>query len=337
MDLLLRNRHVVEQRLAGHALVRVGVVRRDDALVAPPDVPGRPVEVACRQLARTRRAESSRRPARCETARSRPRRRSSPRRTRLDRDSREAPYRLLVDPVAGEDLELLREQVARRLRAPGWSGRDVAPVDGHRRRLVRAVVLERQLPAEPPAASRPGAAPRPSGPHAAASRARRSRARAPASARATARAGPRRCRTRRSSRTARAAARGPGSGSSHSAESTISRSATPRSCSSSVEPKGRSPRQRRNAGRSVTRSGETTLAGACARGPQSVMLDHLEADRAAAGREAAQVDVGVERVAIVVRIRDGAGSSARDAARRGRRAFAPRPRATAPAPRPCAS
>jgi hypothetical protein len=49
VDLLLGNRYAGEQGLAGEALVRVGMVRRDEAVVAPPDVPGRPVEVELRQ------------------------------------------------------------------------------------------------------------------------------------------------------------------------------------------------------------------------------------------------------------------------------------------------
>jgi hypothetical protein len=45
VDLLLRDVHPVEKGPAGHALVRVRMIGRDDALVAPPDVPGAPVEV----------------------------------------------------------------------------------------------------------------------------------------------------------------------------------------------------------------------------------------------------------------------------------------------------
>jgi hypothetical protein len=49
MNLLLRHADTVEERLAREALVRVGVVRRDVALVAPPDVPAGPVEVLTRE------------------------------------------------------------------------------------------------------------------------------------------------------------------------------------------------------------------------------------------------------------------------------------------------
>jgi hypothetical protein len=49
MDLLLRDRRPGEKRLPRQPLVRVGVLRRDDALVAPPDVPGRPVGLELRQ------------------------------------------------------------------------------------------------------------------------------------------------------------------------------------------------------------------------------------------------------------------------------------------------
>jgi hypothetical protein len=49
MHLLLRDRNAGEERLARHPLVRVFVIRWDDAVVAPPDVPGRPVEVTLGQ------------------------------------------------------------------------------------------------------------------------------------------------------------------------------------------------------------------------------------------------------------------------------------------------
>jgi hypothetical protein len=45
VNLLLRDGDAVEERPPGHALVRVRVVRRDEPLVAPPDVPRGPVEV----------------------------------------------------------------------------------------------------------------------------------------------------------------------------------------------------------------------------------------------------------------------------------------------------
>jgi hypothetical protein len=45
VDLLLGDRDALEQRLAGQPLVRVRVLGRDEALVAPPDVPPAPVEL----------------------------------------------------------------------------------------------------------------------------------------------------------------------------------------------------------------------------------------------------------------------------------------------------
>jgi len=45
MDLLLGHGDSVEERLAREPLVRVGVIRWNVTLVAPPDVPGPPVEV----------------------------------------------------------------------------------------------------------------------------------------------------------------------------------------------------------------------------------------------------------------------------------------------------
>jgi hypothetical protein len=44
LNLLLRDRDTGEQRLARELLVREVVLRRDIALVAPPDMPMRPVE-----------------------------------------------------------------------------------------------------------------------------------------------------------------------------------------------------------------------------------------------------------------------------------------------------
>jgi hypothetical protein len=44
VDLLLRHGNAGEQRLARELFVREVVLRRDVALVAPPDVPTRPVE-----------------------------------------------------------------------------------------------------------------------------------------------------------------------------------------------------------------------------------------------------------------------------------------------------
>jgi hypothetical protein len=45
MDLLVRNGDTRQQRLAGETLVRVRMVGRDEALVAPPDVPRAPLEL----------------------------------------------------------------------------------------------------------------------------------------------------------------------------------------------------------------------------------------------------------------------------------------------------
>ena len=56
---------------------------------------------------------------------------------------------------------------------------------------------------------------------------------------------------------------------SHSAESTISRSATSMSCSNSGFPNGGLPRQRRNAGKSGSSSDTTTLPGTFAVPPRS--------------------------------------------------------------------
>ena len=221
----------------------------------------------------------------------------------------------------------------------GWSGRDVVAVD-------RRPPSSRPRPrarAEPPGgaarrASRRGAAPRPSG------RSRCSDSSSPIAGQRLASASlpgvePAPGDVGRGDPVEHLgqAVRRPGCGSSHSTESTISRSATPRSCSSSVEPNGRSPRQRRNAGQVGDEKRRDDARGRVRTRAAERDVDHLEADRAASGREAAQVDVGVERVTIVVGMRGGAGSSARDAARRARRACARRPRATAPAPRPCAS
>jgi hypothetical protein len=44
MDLALGNGHAVEERLAREALVRVGMIGRNEPLVAPPNVPVLPVE-----------------------------------------------------------------------------------------------------------------------------------------------------------------------------------------------------------------------------------------------------------------------------------------------------
>jgi hypothetical protein len=46
MDLVLGDPDAVEERLAREPLVRVGMMGRHVALVAPPDVPAPPVEVA---------------------------------------------------------------------------------------------------------------------------------------------------------------------------------------------------------------------------------------------------------------------------------------------------
>jgi hypothetical protein len=45
MDLLLGDRDALEQRLPGQPLVRVRVLGRDEAFVAPPDMPCAPVEL----------------------------------------------------------------------------------------------------------------------------------------------------------------------------------------------------------------------------------------------------------------------------------------------------
>ena len=298
-------------------LVRVRVVGRDDALVAPPDVPVRPVEVelgeplvdrARGRAARERDAERAGAPRRA--------RRSSRRRARLGRDPREAPYRLLVDPVAPEEVELVREQVARRPWRSTAAGLDRLAVHLDRarsRRRARARARRRGRVVR--RASRRGGAPPASG---AATRsvldARRSRARG------------RRARRRHGSSRAQAMsetaiaveelgqrARSPRSGSSHSVESTISRSATPTSSSSSVEPKGsvaapaqegrevgdEQRRRRRLAGR-VRRA---SRAGA-ARSPRS--RPH-PAPPAAKQRRST---LGVERVPLVVRAAGRAGSCA---------------------------
>jgi hypothetical protein len=49
MDLLLRQRHLRKEAVARELLVRELVVGRNVALVAPPDVPVRPVELALGQ------------------------------------------------------------------------------------------------------------------------------------------------------------------------------------------------------------------------------------------------------------------------------------------------
>jgi hypothetical protein len=49
VDLLLGDGDAGEERLAGEALVRVRVLGRHEALVAPPDVPGVPVEGKLRE------------------------------------------------------------------------------------------------------------------------------------------------------------------------------------------------------------------------------------------------------------------------------------------------
>jgi hypothetical protein len=79
VDLLLGHADTVEERLAREALVRVGMVRRDVALVAPPDVPAGPVEVLTREPlidGRGRRAAGQGDPERTRTGtRRNPRRR----------------------------------------------------------------------------------------------------------------------------------------------------------------------------------------------------------------------------------------------------------------------
>jgi hypothetical protein len=63
VNLLLRDRDAIEERLARHPFVRVLVIRRDEPLVAPPDVPGGPLELHTGQplVGRTRRGAAGQR------------------------------------------------------------------------------------------------------------------------------------------------------------------------------------------------------------------------------------------------------------------------------------
>ena len=294
-----------EERLAGQALVRVGVVGRHEALVAPPDVPRRPVELQLRKPlvdGARRRAARQRDPERRSALRASPR--STPRRAPLGRVRREAPYGLLVDPVAPEDLELVGEKVARRASArpgpvrasrPSTSTSSISPAGSSWSSTSR--------PSRESRASRGAGAPRSSGP--ATRIVRRLRhvrpelgdARPPGLASA-----PRRCRRRRCGRTAagsrRSRARRPATRASRRRGGRRHR----RAARSSAAPNGSGPRQRRKTGRSETSSGITTLAGAAARVPHSriEMTSEQTSRSLAPADEAAEVDLALEHVVRLV-------------------------------------
>ena len=228
----------------------------------------------------------------------------------------------LVDRVAREAVELVREEIRRRRRlARRRVDRLAVDVDG--REDVRRLVLERRRRVRAAsAASRRAAAPARASPSREISRA--SNGHAPASSR--------RQRSVRSQAMSEidgavealrelARSRAPACSSGHSVESTISRSTTSTSSSNTSSNSGM-PRQRQKTGRSATSSGTTTLAGCRDALAAEAHADHLGAHGTVAEGEALHRRVHVEPV-VVVRPREEEDRRARDAARRGRRACAP--------------
>ena len=126
--------------------------------------------------------------------------------------------------------------------------------------------------------------------------------------------------------------------SGHSAESTISRSASSTSCRNWSVANGGRPRQRRKTGRSASRSGVAMLAGAWLRGASEAELDHFVAELpdVVLERIALEIDAGGEAVRLV-RLREEEERPGRVAGRPARQASPSRPRAIRRGPRPCAS